>query len=73
MHLIVDGSMGEALGLEQLEDKVSELVKFLNMTPVAPMFTYGAHDGVTIIQIIAESHICVHTVGDFLHIDIFSC
>lgn len=73
MHLILDGYSRDSFKTAQLEVKVSEVVDFLNVTPVAPLSIYEASDGVTLLQIIAESHICIHTVNDFIHIDIFSC
>jgi len=73
MHLVLDGRLEQIINRATLEDIIARLVLEIRMTPIAPLSIVTAFDGLTLVQIVGESHIVVHTVQDFVHIDIFSC
>jgi S-adenosylmethionine/arginine decarboxylase-like enzyme len=49
------------------------LGRTIRMHLITDPLIYECKDGYSIILIIVESHIAVHTEGEFINIDIFSC
>jgi S-adenosylmethionine/arginine decarboxylase-like enzyme len=70
---MIDARCTAMLPIEAIEEKITQLVHHIKMTPVGGPRTTEFPDGYTIVQIIEQSHIIVHTQENTMNIDIFSC
>ena len=74
MQLMIDGRSKQVPTIRESVAKILTLCANIAMTPVEDgRSEYVADDGYTITQIIKESHIVLHTQGDWINFDLFSC
>lgn len=59
--------------IQDAKKLVADLLVGINMHPISELITYEKENSYALLQVLAESHISMHTDGLETYIDIFSC
>jgi S-adenosylmethionine/arginine decarboxylase-like enzyme len=73
LHLVVDGIAAEPLEESQAQAFLLAVPPLIEMTVILGPAVYKTPGGWCGVSIIAESHISIHSEGEGVHIDVFSC
>ena len=73
IHLMVDGLARQSPTKWMVQRFLEDAPGAIGMTPIMPLALWKANGNWCGFQVIAESHIAVHTRGKGVDIDIFSC
>ena len=72
-HMMVDGHLSQPLNTELLTDILTKLTRLVGLTPLGDSLTHESDHGWAGLQMIAESHISLHSWDDNFWLDVFSC
>ena len=72
-HLLLDGVSRYELDPDDLGYFLEQCPRVIKMTIIRPAEIHRTVGGLCGLEIIASSHISVHTQGHEVHADIFSC
>jgi len=73
IHLMVDGLARQSPTKWMVQRFLEDVPGAIGMTPIMPLSILRNGGDWVGVQVIAESHIAVHTKGKQVHCDIFSC
>lgn len=72
-HLMIDGLARQSPSKWMVQSFLEATPGAIGMTPIMPLTILQNGGNWVGIQVIAESHIAIHTKGKQVHVDIFSC
>lgn len=73
MHLLITGELGVTLTWSLLYRFLTELPPLLDLNVIFGPHIHHREDGWIGVVVIAESHVSVHTKGNIVWVDVFSC
>jgi len=73
IHLLVDGLARQPVPKRMVQSFLKNAPASIGMTPIMPLSLLRGKFGWAGVQVIAESHIAIHTKDEQVHCDIFSC